>query len=137
MRKLLTWGALPLMVLTAPGAIAPAAAGDPDARVISEGFRYLPGDDAFPVPTLSVPEGGSLEYTNLERFLFPTPHSVTDARCYDDPSIPACEPRFDSGLISSPVTVDVAGVSALDPGAYPFYCTLHPEMRGTLVVQGA
>jgi plastocyanin len=33
--------------------------------------------------------------------------------------------------------VPVQGVPNLDPGSYPFFCTLHPQMRGTLTVSGA
>ena len=33
-------------------------------------------------------------------------------------------------------SVTITGVAALAEGTYGFYCTFHPQMRGTLVVEG-
>jgi plastocyanin len=43
---------------------------------------------------------------------------------------------FWSPLVGLSQTTPVLGVSGLKPGTYSFYCTLHPGMKGKLVVAG-
>jgi plastocyanin len=50
------------------------------------------------------------------------PHSVT---AYDG--------SFDSGIMPSGA---VWSMTATTPGVFGYYCTLHPDMRATLIVEG-
>lgn len=50
------------------------------------------------------------------------PHSVT---AYDG--------SFDSGIMPSGA---VWSMTASTPGVFGYYCTLHPDMRATLIVEG-
>jgi plastocyanin len=46
------------------------------------------------------------------------------------------QPLFSTPLIGTGQEVPVAGADALVPGSYAFYCTIHPNMEGTLTVGG-
>ncbi len=56
-------------------------------------------------------------------------HTITHDECR---GTGAC--AFDSGAIGPDGVFELAG---LPPGLYPYHCTLHPIMRGTLVVVDA
>lgn len=104
---------------------APSAAGTP----AGEGTQVTIGTDtgtalAFDPETASVDGGGTVAVTfeNVST----VPHNLT----FRDPIDAATE------------TVVAAGASetiefeAPPPGDYPFVCTLHPGMEGTLTIQG-
>lgn len=57
----------------------------------------------------------------------PSPHTVTHVGCAEDNN--TC--WFDSGTIPPDGHFTVP---TLPPGRYPYYCQLHPIMRGVLVV---
>ena len=46
-------------------------------------------------------------------------------------------PLFDSSGVNPGASRDVKGVTALKPGKYDFYCSLHTGMTGQLVVEPA
>ena len=46
-------------------------------------------------------------------------------------------PLFDSSGVNPGATRDVKGVTALKPGSYDFYCSLHTGMTGQLLVKPA
>jgi plastocyanin len=73
----------------------------------------------YATPTVTIQRGQSLSFTNLD-----VPQH--DVRA-DDGS-------FGSELISTGQSAPVAGVEKLVPGSYSFYCSLHRNMTGTLVV---
>jgi plastocyanin len=73
---------------------------------------------AFEPPTLEVPIGTRVSWVNDD----PADHTVTS----DDGS-------FDSGTISPGGGF---AVRLEEPGDYPYRCSIHPEMRGTVVVTG-
>jgi len=97
--------------------VDPAAA---DVTVVSR-------DVAFDQDTITIAAGSawSLQLVNEDSAL----HNVA---IYTDES--AGESLFAGELISS--TTIVYQVPALEPGLYFFRCDLHPEMNGTLVVEG-
>lgn len=43
-------------------------------------------------------------------------------------------PLFDTGDVAAAATGEVKGVTGLKPGSYAFFCTVHPAMKGQLVV---
>ena len=75
----------------------------------------------YATPVAVITQGGSLTYTNADIVR----HDVDS----DTPGL------FDSALIAAGQSEQVAGVEKLPAGQYPFHCSLHPGMHGTLVVQ--
>ena len=71
-------------------------------------------------------KGSSLSYTNIDV----SRHDVVaDTNGADG------QPLFRSELAALNETVPVAGADKLDSGQYPFHCSLHPGLHGTLIVQ--
>jgi plastocyanin len=119
-------------------AAAPASAG-PAMTVLSgpqaQSYGYL-------TPQIVVSQGGSLQYTNVDIVR----HDVVQDVAADNKSLKGgkarwCKqfkrgkcPLFYSKLEGLTQTEQVLGVSALKPGTYSFYCTLHPGMKGKLTV---
>lgn len=89
-------------------------------------------------PAVVVQKGGSLTYLNMDI----APHDVLADEVYgpDDElwcaNYPAGRcPLFWSALITLGQQAPVYGLENVTPGAtYPFTCSLHPNMQGTLVV---
>jgi plastocyanin len=112
-------------------AVAPPAA--PVATVVTEQYRFIPGDTTGTVPVavpLRVQQGGRLFLANVDPS---APHTVTEV-------VGAGQtPRFDTGReVSFGEAVEVAGVASLPAGTYPFFCSLHTWlMQGELVVEPA
>lgn len=70
-------------------------------------------------------QGGSLVFDNTQH----APHNVFATKAGPDGG-----PLFDRGTFNVPGTKPVEGVQYLTNGTYPFRCTLHPTMTGTLTV---
>lgn len=98
--------------------IHPANAAD--GVIAAAGNAFVPGD-------VTITQGAKLTFANTDA----APHNVVA----DDTTKKG--PLFRSTVASTGQTVDVKGVDSLKPGAYPFYCSLHPSMRGSLTVTGA
>lgn len=92
-------------VTTAPTTTAPAA----DDRITISGFRYT-------VPP-NVAAGAELTVRNADS----APHTVTES------GTKMFDARVD-GMETATFT------APSKPGSYAFFCTVHPEMKGTLVV---
>ena len=101
-----------------------SAARSSDATLVIErgGVRH-----GFSPSRVSLGPGGTLTVANFDTF----DHTVTSV-AKDDAGTPLFDVRVAAGE-----TVTVAGVERLSPGAWDFYCKLHPAMRGVLVVEGA
>ena len=55
-----------------------------------------------------------------------SPHTITHVNCLENTTC-----AFDSG----PLQADAKfSIYSLPPGVYPYFCRLHPIMRGTLIV---
>ena len=103
--------------MTLPNTPAQAA----DGVVLTAAFQYVP-------PTITIAQGDGLQHTNVDI----APHDVVEGTPEEtDP------PLFDSPNAGTGRTVQVAGVEDLAAGEYKFHCSLHPNMRGTLVVEGS
>jgi plastocyanin len=110
-------GAVALVALL--GGTAPAPARQVAGRVIAGPGAFLP-NVSYLTPVAVMSRGGTATFRNLDVAL----HNVVS----------------NSGLFSTPLigfnrTAAIAGVARLAPGNYPFHCSLHPWMRGTLVVR--
>ncbi len=85
--------------------------------------KIVPGAMSAAVPfspaTFHVAVGGTVTWLNTDS----TTHTVTS-----DPGNPVA---FDSGSLT---TGEVVRFTLLQPGTYPYHCTPHPQMTGTIVV---
>lgn len=81
--------------------------------------------NTFAPADLTLTEGSRLTFANADA----APHNVVS-----DATTRAGAAVFRSGVISAGETSAVEGVEKVKPGVYPFYCSLHPSMRGALTV---
>jgi amicyanin len=96
---------------TAPG-VPGAAAGSESQQISIVDFKYVPD-------TLTVQVGTKVTWTNRDDM----PHTVTS---------PAKPKALDSGAFD---TDDRFSHVFTDPGTYDYLCTLHPQMRGRVIVE--
>jgi len=101
---------IPLAVLALAFA-AGAFAAPAKHTVTIEAVKYDP-------PTLTVRQGDTVTWINKD----PYPHTVTAKGAFDSKEIGADRKWT---------------YVARKPGRYDYICTLHPNMKGTLVVEGA
>ena len=110
--------ALALVVKGVVGAIPTACAQPPAQQVAAASAPTVTIDNfAFSKPTITVPVGTKVTWVNRDDML----HTVTDEgkTFKSDP--------LDSGESFSHVFDK--------PGTYKYFCSLHPHMTGTVVVQ--
>jgi plastocyanin len=108
--------ALAALLILATGCLAGwgsllAAAPAPSELVIN-GFAFRPG-------TLTVARGTTVEWTNKDD----EPHTVTSA---GGPKL-LKSPALDTG--------DSFTFTFNEPGIYKYFCSIHAQMQGTIVVQ--
>ncbi|HUH79071.1 MAG TPA: cupredoxin family copper-binding protein [Methanoregula sp.] len=106
--------AVPTLATTAPSAPATAGAAGPSstAAVAIKGLEFNPG-------SVTIGAGATVTWTNFDD----VPHTVT--------SLSPSPEKFDSGSISRGQTFSRTFTLA---GTYPYTCTIHPFMKGTVVV---
>ncbi len=85
------------------------------------------GNPPYAPATLTVKKGDVITVTNKDT----APHTVTSGTGPDDPKNAK---SFDSSIIMPGKTAKI-NTSTLEPGDYPFHCTVHPHMKGTLTVK--
>ncbi|MGH3718790.1 MAG: cupredoxin domain-containing protein [Pseudonocardiaceae bacterium] len=90
-------------------AVPPASAAS--ATVVMKNFTFMPA-------SLTVAPGTRITVTNEDQ----APHTVT-----------ANDKSFDTGRISGGERGEITAPTK--PGSYPYICTIHPYMTGTLIVQ--
>ena len=110
MRFLVLIGAL-VLFLSAPGA-GNADPGKPDRIVTIDNFVFTP-------PTVTIPAGTRVVWINRDDI----PHTVTS---------PSGQQVFGSPPLD---TDDRFSVVFDRPGIYRYFCSIHPMMTGTVVVQ--
>lgn len=99
---------LPSETPTVPVAQSTATATTVEIRVVNFGFEHA---------EVTVPVGTTLVWRNVS----PTTHTVT-----------AKDGAFDSGLLEGGKDYSV---TLTQPGTYEYWCTLHPEMVGRVIVR--
>lgn len=104
--------------LTIAGPVAGAAAAE---RIVA-----IP-QSTYATSNVAIDQGEPLTFLNLDALN----HDVT-ARGKDSGG----QPLFSTPLIGPGQEVPVTGAEKLSPGSYAFYCTVHPNMEGTLDVGG-
>lgn len=107
------------------GSAAPTAAGSP----AGEGGQVTIGTDTgsdlkFDPETASVAGGGTVQVTFENLSIIP--HNLT----FEDPLEAA------TATVVDPGATETIELGAPAPGDYPFVCTLHPGMAGTLTIEG-
>jgi plastocyanin len=104
-----------------------SAAASGDASGGDADFTITAADMQFDQDTLTVPAGEAftLEFINEDA----APHNVA---IYTDSS--ASEDLFVGEVVTE--TTIVYDIPALEPGEYYFRCDVHPDMQGTLIVEG-
>jgi plastocyanin len=104
-----------------PGASPPPSPSGPqaDVSIVAEQVK-------FSTPEVMAPAGRSftIAFDNRDP---QTPHDV-DITAEDG------TPIFDGEVFPGP-KVEIYDVPALDAGSYPFHCSVHPNMTGTLTAQ--
>ena len=80
----------------------------------------------FATPQVSMSEGATLKVVNQENML----HTFTSVAVDGNG-----DPLFDLQIPAKSTRL-VPAASDLKPGTYKFFCTIHPNMRGTLTVLG-
>ncbi len=97
--------------------VAAAAAGTPATGAATDGTSVEIKDYAFTPPTLTVPAGTTVTWTNNDT----VPHTTT-----------AQDGSFDSGNLNPGQSFSFTFST---PGSYPYVCQYHAGMQGTIVVQ--
>lgn len=128
-RRLTRWSAiagpvlgLGLLILQQVGSATPSLGGGrAAAQELSDSTAVEIKLFEFGPPTLTVPPGGTVVWTNRDGSF----HSVTSG--------PASSPDgvFDSGLFDEGQTF---AFTFDQPGSYPYFCARHPFMAGQITV---
>jgi spore coat protein A, manganese oxidase len=82
----------------------------------------------YATPIVYSPEGATVAFNGADPL---NTHNVV-SRAVDSAGEPLFQSEFDTLYLPDPV--DVTGTESLSAGSYAFYCSLHPNMTGTLVV---
>ncbi len=121
----------PAPASTGGGATAGSSSAQPEAK---PGTLTIPagasnqGNPAYTPATLTVKKGDVITVTNADT----APHTATNGATPDDPQNAKL---FDTSLIMPGKSAQIKTAS-MAPGDYPFHCTVHPYMKGTLTVKG-
>ncbi len=110
-------------------AVAPAAApaGPPGAPLTILEGSSIQGSPSYDPAVLTVKKGDKITVTNKDTL----PHTVTSGT---GPTDPNSAKQFDTSILEAGATADIETTN-INPGEYPFHCTVHPYMLGKLVVQ--
>lgn len=100
------------------GTVGVPAQAAPPSYVVTLNSLYVPGD-------VTVAQGGALTLVDGEAIA----HDLTSSD-YENGA-----PLFQSAIVAGAgAQAVVRGVESLGPGIYPFFCSLHEAMRGTVNV---
>jgi cytochrome c oxidase subunit 2 len=111
----------------ATSAQAPATGGPPGTPLTILEGSSVQGSPSYDPATLTVKKGDKITATNKDTL----PHTVTSGT---GPTDPNSAKQFDTSIIEAGATADI-DTANINPGEYPFHCTVHPYMMGKLVVQ--
>jgi cytochrome c oxidase subunit 2 len=85
------------------------------------------GNPAYEPNPLTVKVGDTIAVENKDI----APHTVTNGKDATDPTMGKV---FDTSIINAGDSGEIVAAD-LDPGEYPYFCSVHPYMTGTLTVQ--
>lgn len=112
---------------------APARAQGPAAAAVPGSFAA-----GFATPVVAAQRGGELSFVNADL----ADHNFVALEAFGSDAKPWCDPNrkgrcplFWSNLIGTAESTPVLGLDQTKSGVtYSFYCTIHPNMKGTLAV---
>jgi cytochrome c oxidase subunit 2 len=107
------------------GSTQQEAAAGPTLTIL-EGSS-IQGNPDFEPDELKVKKGDTILVDNVDTM----PHSVTNGESASDPNSAKI---FDTGIIMGGESAEL-DTSNIDAGTHPFYCTVHPYMTGSLIVE--
>ena len=110
----------------ATGASNATSAGGPSVTLTIPAGAATPGNPAYQPAKLSVKKGDSVNVVNEDN----APHTATNGAGPEDAT---SGKSFDTSLIMAGKSAKI-DTSTLDAGDYPFHCTVHPFMKGTITV---
>jgi len=102
------------------------SAGGPSVTLTIPSGASTQGNPSYEPAKLSVKKGDSISVVNNDN----APHTATNGEGPDDPKTGK---SFDTSLIMPGKSAKI-DTSTLTAGDYPFHCTVHPFMKGTLTV---
>jgi cytochrome c oxidase subunit 2 len=109
---------------TTPTATTTAAAA---ATLTIPNGASVQGNPAYDPSQLTVKVGDTIAVENKDI----APHTVTNGKDATDPTMGKL---FDTSIINAGDSGEIVAAD-LDPGEYPYFCSVHPYMTGTLTVQ--
>lgn len=87
----------------------------------------IQGNPDYDPDELTVKKGDKITVNNADTM----PHTVTNGESGSDPN---SGKLFDTSIINGGDSAEI-DTSAVDPGAHPFYCMVHPYMTGSLTIE--
>jgi cytochrome c oxidase subunit 2 len=102
--------------------------GGPSVALAIPSGASVQGNPSYSPDKITAKKGDVITVTNNDNAI----HTVTNGATPDDPQ---AGKLFDSSMIMQGKTAQIKTAS-LAPGDYPFHCTVHPYMKGTLTVTG-
>jgi plastocyanin len=108
------------------GVQSTVTAGGGVTLTILEGSS-IQGNPDFDPDELKVKKGDKITVNNADTM----PHTVTNGESGSDPN---SGKLFDTSIINGGDSAEI-DTTAVDAGAHPFYCMVHPYMTGTLTIE--
>jgi cytochrome c oxidase subunit 2 len=105
---------------------ATAGGGGGVTLTILEGSS-IQGNPDYDPDELTVKKGDKITVNNVDTM----PHTVTNGESGSDPN---SGKLFDTSIINGGDSAEI-DTSAVDAGAHPYYCMVHPYMTGSLTVE--
>jgi plastocyanin len=105
----------------------PADAGSPAAILKIPQGASVQGNPSYDPDSLKVKAGDTIAVDNEDS----TPHTVTNGKDATDPNMGKL---FDTSIINAGDSSEIV-TTDMQPGEYPFFCSVHPYMTGTMIVQ--
>lgn len=118
MKPSLTWQVIRMPAAVALCGIAVSCVAADAAASKGVTYQVAIQNFAFAPKSITVPAGTRIVWTNRDE----EPHVVTSAG-----AVFASSKALDSG--------DTYSVTFFKPGTYTYYCSIHPMMVGTIIVQ--
>ena len=87
----------------------------------------IQGNPDYDPDELTVKKGDTITVDNVDTM----PHTVTNGESGSDPN---SGKLFDTSIINGGDSAEI-DTSAVDAGAHPFYCMVHPYMTGSLTIE--
>jgi cytochrome c oxidase subunit II len=111
---------------TSPGGPSTVAGPAAATLTIPQGAS-VQGNPAYDPDPLTVKVGDTIAVNNKDT----VPHTVTNGKDATDPNMGKL---FDTSIINAGDSAEIVTTS-MKPGEYPYHCSVHPYMTGTLTVQ--